>query len=114
MLPNRISIKFFIPEAPPIDPAQLVPVFQRWIQRRSVKGILIDVADYKHVPQGPGVILIGHEGDCGFDLKDDRPGLLYTRKRDLPGELKDILRTAFRPALEAAQKLAQDGSLGRL
>jgi len=31
-----------------------------------VPGLLIDVADYAHVPDGPGVILIGHDVDYGI------------------------------------------------
>ena len=40
----------------------------RFIQQPR-SGLLIDVADYAHFPDGPGVILIGHDVDYGIDLR---------------------------------------------
>ncbi len=55
MLPKRISIKLFARNPQVVKPEAFVPVFQRWIQQHAVEGLLIDVADYKHVPDGPGI-----------------------------------------------------------
>ncbi len=108
---KRLSVKYFVQGDFTFDLAALVPIFQRWIQQHAVEGLLIDVVDYKHVHQGPGVILIGHEGDYSFDLRDGRPGLLYTRKRALQGALADDLRLALRLAAEAGRKLEAEPSL---
>ena len=82
MVPQRIGAKlFFQPAKKPLDLSLFIPVFHKWIRTRPVDGMLIDVADYKHVPDGPGVMLIGHEGDFSIDLADGRPGLRYVRKR---------------------------------
>ncbi|PJF39924.1 MAG: hypothetical protein D6737_03535 [Chloroflexi bacterium] len=108
---NRISIKYFVRRPETIDPGDFIPVFQKWIQNHTVEGLLIDVVDYKHVYQGPGVILIGHEVDYAFDLSEGRPGLLYTRKRALQADLRDALHDAFRLALIAAEKIESDGAL---
>ena len=64
-----------------LDLSLFIPVFHRWIRNNTVDGLLIDVADYKHVPDGPGVMLIGHDGDFSIDLAEGRPGLRYVRKR---------------------------------
>jgi hypothetical protein len=104
-------VKYFVQGDVTFDLAGLVPVFQRWIQQHSVEGLLIDVADYKHVHHGPGVVLIGHEGDYSFDLRDGRPGLVYTRKRALKATLADDLREATRLAAEAARKLESEAVL---
>jgi hypothetical protein len=104
-------VKYFVQGEIAFDLSALVPVFQRWIQQHSVEGLLIDVADYKHVYQGPGVVLIGHEGDYSFDLSDGRPGLLYTRKRVLQASLTDDLRLATRLASDAARKLETELAL---
>jgi hypothetical protein len=114
MLPKRFGVKYFAQGDIAFDLAALVPVFQRWIQQHSVEGLLIDVADYKHVHQGPGVILIGHEGDYGFDLRGGRPGLLYTRKREIQGTLVDNLQLALRLASDACRKLAAEPTLNGL
>jgi hypothetical protein len=113
-IPGRISIKFYAINADNLKLDALIPVFHRWIQTHAVKGRLLDVADYKHVVDGPGIILIGHEGDYAFDLSEGRPGLLYTRKRDLPETLPDILSEIFRLALAAARTLESEESLGGL
>lgn len=111
MQPKRFGIKVFAQGDIAFDMAALVPVFQRWIQQHTIEGLLIDVADYKHVYQGPGIILIGHEGDYAFDLRSGRPGVLYTRKRAMQGTLTADLHLAFRLAADACHKLEAESSL---
>ena len=83
MVPQRIGVKlFFEPAKKPLDLSLFIPVFHKWIRTQPVDGMLIDVADYKHVPDGPGIMLIGHEGDFSIDLAEGRAGLRYVRKRD--------------------------------
>jgi hypothetical protein len=111
MTPNRISVKFFVKSDAKIELPALTPVFQKWIQRRTVEGLLIDVADYKHVPDGPGILLIAHEGDYALDVSDGKPGVQYTAKRNLQGDLPARLAQVWRLALIAAQKLSAEKSL---
>ena len=87
------------------DAKELIPVFQRWIQKDSLEGVLIDVANYTHVDEGPGVLLIGHESNWSLDFRDGEPGLLYTRKREALGDVETRLKDAFRLALEACKLL---------
>jgi hypothetical protein len=111
MKPDRLGIKFYINTPTTIDLATIVPIFQRWIQDHAVEGMLIDVIDYKHVHEGPGIVLIGHEGDYGLDLGDGRHGLLYIRKRDGGDTLKEQLQIAIRFALGACRQLEAEPSL---
>jgi hypothetical protein len=96
----------------PAPARDLVPVFHRWIQRDRLAGeLLIDVADYSHVHQGPGVLLVAHEGIYAYDGEDDRPGLQYSRRRPGHGAgagEEDGLRTALRRAVRAAHELETD------
>ena len=64
MLPKRISVKLFTtdPEAE-VDLHKYIRVFHEFIKEKKVEGLLIDVADYSHVPEGPGIVLIGHDVD---------------------------------------------------
>ncbi|MBT6177450.1 MAG: hypothetical protein HOI23_09375 [Deltaproteobacteria bacterium] len=93
------------------DAKELIPVFQRWIQKDALEGVLIDVANYSHVQDGPGVLLIGHESNWSLDFGDGEPGLLYTRKREALGDIESRLKDAFRLSLEACQLLATDETL---
>jgi hypothetical protein len=79
-----------------------------------LEGLLIDVADYAHVHQGPGILLIGHEGDYSLDLGEGRPGLLYTRKQNMPETLTDSLILTIRLALSAAMLAASEADLNGL
>jgi hypothetical protein len=85
---QRIAVKFFVEPDPraTVDLEPFIAMFHRFIQQGSVEGLLIDVADYAHVIEGPGVILIGHDVDYGIDTTGGRAGLLVTRKRC--GELR--------------------------
>lgn len=108
MNPLRVQVKFFLDPADGagIDVGKFTPVFQRWIQDKALEGQLVDVADYRHVLEGPGIILIGHDSDYSIERRDGRLGLLYTRKRH--GEATDLqeqLRASLRLALTACQLL---------
>ena len=91
-----------------VDLAQAIPVFHRWIQQQALPGLLIDVADYRHVPEGPGVVLVAHEALYGLDQGGGRLGLLYNRRTRIDAPPAEALQQAFRAALEACRKLEQE------
>lgn len=103
MTPHRIAVKFFVAPDPSaaIDLHPFIGIFHRFIQKAALPGLLIDVADYAHVPEGPGVVLIGHDVDYGIDLGGGQAGLLTTRKRLEGAPLAESLRDALRRALAA-------------
>ncbi len=95
-----------------IELEKLIPVFHEWIRAKKIPDeLLIDVADYAHVPQGPGVVLIGHQSDYYLDVAEDRPGLLYSRKRGFDGDFQAGIDDAFRRALLACQMLEAESDL---
>ena len=104
-VPQRLAVKFGLKREPGLQPGEILPIFQRWIQERSVPGMLIDVIDYKHVPDGPGIMLIADEADYAWDLGDGAVGMRYIRKRALPANLTQALRLCFVHAQIAAQTL---------
>jgi hypothetical protein len=101
-------VKIFAREPKTIDLAGAIPVFHRWIQDRVCEELLIDVADYRHVPAGPGVILVGHEANYSLDESGNRLGLLYNRKLPLEGRAREKLEQAFRSALIACRRLEEE------
>ena len=104
MTPRRIAIKLFTtrPEAP-VELHPFIGIFHRFIQEGALPGLLLDVADYAHVPDGPGVILIGHDVDYGIDLTGGRAGLLTTRKRAEGVGVEELFRETLGRTLEAAR-----------
>ncbi len=103
MTPHRIAVKFFVAPDPAaaVDLQPFIGIFHRFIQQAALPGLLIDVADYAHVPEGPGVVLIGHDVDYGIDLGGGQAGLLTTRKRLDETPLAESLRDTLRRALTA-------------
>jgi len=104
---QHVRVKIFARQPAPADLSAAIPVFHRWIQDRVCPEMLIDVADYRHVPNGPGVMLIGHEANYSLDNTKGRLGLLYSRKQS-GGGAQGNLRQAFDAALAACRRLEQD------
>ena len=111
MQSNRIQAKIYADTALPTE--RLIPVFHRWIREGVLDELAIDVADYGHVHEGPGVVLIGHAFDFFFEESEGRPGLVYARKRDAPPPA-ERLKDAVRRALLGARRLEEDASLAGL
>ena len=94
-----------------LDPKPFMNVFHDWVKHQSLGELLIDVVDDSHVHQGPSVVLVGHGSDYTIDLADGEPGLLCTRKRELPGAEAERLEDALRRALAACRELSEDARL---
>ncbi len=110
MIPFRTQVKFYLDTTSPINEALFTGVFQRWIQENLLGELLIDVADYRHVFQGPGTVLIGHESDYTIDNRDGRLGLIYTRKRQTTEDVATQLRTSLQRTLKAADLLEHEAA----
>ncbi len=100
-----MSVKAFVDGAP-LAPAEARAVLHRFIQERLLDEVMVDVTDYSHVHQGPGVVLICHAAHYALDEAGGRPGLTYARKRG-PGDLTD----AVRAALGACRRLEEQTAL---
>src|SRR5262245_63376497 len=108
---HKFGIKFFAADAEGIDVLKLIPIYHRWIQQNALDDLLIDVADYSHVPGGPGVMLIAHEGNYALDETGHQRGVVYYSKQKLTGELSDRMALVARKALKAAQLMGADAEL---
>jgi hypothetical protein len=106
---QHVRVKIFAREPALTDLSEAIPIFHRWIQDRLCPEMLIDVADYRHVPAGPGVMLIGHEANYSLDLTKNRLGLLYARKQ-AGGDAQENLRQAFDAAVAACRRLEQESA----
>lgn len=112
---QHINVKLLLNESDPqdsgLDLDPVIPVFHGWIQEQSFDELLLDVADYRHVQGGPGILLIGHEADYSLDNTDNRLGIRYNRKAVLAGTNQDRLVQAVVAALTAAQRIQEDTRL---
>jgi hypothetical protein len=102
---QHVNIKIFVAEDRPVDLRKIIEVFHRWTASQTLDELLIDVADYRHVSAGPGVVLVGHEADYALDNARNRQGLLYNRKLPIEGSTADRVRQALRAAAAACDRL---------
>jgi hypothetical protein len=109
---QHVNVKLFLKDQAGVDLEPLIPVFHAWISNRVFEEMLLDVADYRHVPAGPGVVLIGFQADYAVDDTGDRLGVRYNRKVAFDGDNRDALRQAARGALTACQRLEEEPRLG--
>jgi hypothetical protein len=110
---SRLAVKFYADDSSGVSADEVVPIFHSWIQERALSDhMLIDVADYSHVPDGPGAVLVAREANIYLDRFDKRVGLRYSRKQALEGSSSDRLRFLFRAALQACELLEQNTTLG--
>jgi len=104
---QQLSVKIMARPGDGFDHQVLIPVFHRWIRNNTLGDVLlIDVADYRHVPSGPGVMLIAHHAHYGLDGAGGELGLLFARKRDSIGPAAPRIREGLAAAIDAAQRLA--------
>ena len=109
---QHVNVKLLVQDPEEVDLEPLIPIFHVWIRDQVGEGLLLDVADYRHVDAGPGVVLIGHEGNYSVDNTDNRLGIRYNRKAPFDGSDQDRLKQAARAALLASQRLEADTRLG--
>jgi hypothetical protein len=109
---QHVNVKLLLARDAQFDLAPLIPIFNSWIQNQAPDELLLDIADYRHVPEGPGVVLIGHEGNTSVDNTGGRLGVRYNRKAALDGNNRDRLKQAAVAALTACQRLEEEPQLG--
>jgi len=109
---QHVNVKLLVKDPAGADLEPLILIFHGWIQEQVFEELLLDVADYRHVPAGPGVMVIGLQADYSVDNTDDRLGVRYNRKAGAEGSNQDRLRQAARAALTSFQRLESDPRLG--
>ncbi|MEZ4702676.1 MAG: hypothetical protein R2834_20245 [Rhodothermales bacterium] len=108
MKPHRIQVRFVLDVPETFSPGHVVPVFHRWIREGRTDIVLLDVADYRHVHRGPGIVLVGHEADFAVDSAGGTLGFRYTRKRDVAGTLSGAVAQALVAAAAGVRTLLED------
>lgn len=113
----RICVKIYgtEPTLPAQDADLFVPIFHEWIRDRALDVVALDVADYAHVPDSPGIMLVAHEVSFALDRADGEFGVLAQRRTPFQGHAVDAIEATIRQAMTVAARLQQDRRLaGRL
>lgn len=108
----EVSVKLFVADEAGVRLSELIPVFHRWIKEGLLEDeLMIDVANYEHVPKGPGIVLVCDTAHYYFDVRAGRAGLRYRGRREARATGAEAIVRAFRAALQAAHLLETDSSL---
>ncbi|AFY40013.1 hypothetical protein Lepto7376_3856 [[Leptolyngbya] sp. PCC 7376] len=67
---ERFCVKFPAQAPDGFDEGSLIGIFQEWIRNEKIGGTLIDVVDYRHVPDGPGMMLVTYEINYMLEHQD--------------------------------------------
>ncbi|MEO7425860.1 MAG: hypothetical protein ABI036_11785 [Fibrobacteria bacterium] len=101
-----LNWKIYLENPAEAEPDEWFKVFSTWIP--DAPEIFIDVADYKHVPDGPVTLLVGHYVNYSLDATGRRLGLLYDYKHPLEGVNEEKIRTSLLGLLHVAKRLEED------
>ena len=103
---QKFGIKLYLTSNNSFNSKSMISVFHSWIQSKAIDNhLLIDVADYSHIPDGPGVMLIAHEGHFSLDQENHEPGMMYMRISELEGAFKERFIHVLSITIQAANRL---------
>jgi hypothetical protein len=102
---QKVALKILSDAPATLNLDPFLAIFGRWRKDASHPAQWVDLADYAHMPRGPGVVLIGHRCNFSFDMGTAAPGVLYVSKKGLDGGPVDRLRVVFRDCLHLTRSL---------
>jgi hypothetical protein len=108
---NRFAVKFPAQVSDTFDQGSLIPVLHEWIRVKALPETLLDVADYRHVPDGPGIMLITYETNYALDSGDGQLGLYAQRKVGTPASTAEGITDLVRATALFGDLLETDGRL---
>lgn len=105
---QHVRVKFFVDGELTVDLQHVINTFHGWVAEQSMGEMMIDVADYRHVPNGPSVVMVGLKADYALDETAGRPGLIYSRKSELDASNEDQVVEAIKAAATACTRLESE------
>lgn len=108
---QRLALKLFAAAPCEATSKEYILFFHRTIQEGGLPETFIDVTDYSHVPNGPGVMLICHEAHYSMDHAAGRLGLKCATKRGAAGDSAARVRRVLQKTLSAAAAMESHEAL---
>ncbi|MGK5093049.1 hypothetical protein WDW89_13660 [Deltaproteobacteria bacterium TL4] len=82
---QRINIKVLTPTPEGFKAEPFLKILNHWNETEEE---WLDIADYLHLQDGPGVVLLGPKRFVSFDRTEGADGILYCQRNGLEGSLK--------------------------
>ena len=106
---QKIDVKFPLETTAEFNHDVLLSIFGRW--RLEEHEEIIDLADYLHVPDSPGCLLVSHRWQFGIDSGGGQPGLFYSSRKGLRGEADQRFTQVIQGCLEKGKRLLAEGEI---
>ena len=97
---QRIDVKLLLDTPPNPNIDQFLVIFDRWRKVEDHPADWVDLADYAHMPSGPGILIAGKRDTFSVNLNPPGIGLLTSVRGGLEGALEDRFREALRRGRE--------------
>lgn len=107
---QKINWKLNFTNAATAKPEDFFRIFNTWIP--DSPEIFIDVADYRHVQDGPLTLLAGYHADFVLDHGDRELGFLYCRKSAMEGDNAQKIKQTLKDFLKGCERLTADATFG--
>ncbi len=108
---QRATLKLFAAAPCEATSKEYTLFFHRTIQEGGLRETFVDVTDYSHVPDGPGVMLICHEAHYSMDRAAGRLGLKCATKRGATGDSAARIRRVLGKTLSACAAMESHEAL---
>jgi len=109
---ERFAVKFFARPETEVDDAEFIDIFHDWIRHKRLNQVMLDVADYRHVPTGPGIMLVTHEVNYAMDYGDGEFGLYAQRKLGNEATAKERILGLVKSTAQFGTLLEADSRIG--
>ena len=106
---QKINVKIPLDAPNDFDYDVILAVFGRWRLEEGEE--IIDLADYLHVPGGPGCILVSHRWHFGIDFGDDQPGLFFSSRKGLKGKTAQRIARVVYDSLAKGKRLLSENAI---
>ncbi len=103
---QKVGIK--IPLQGDVDGDNVMKAMSSWIRDDRLEGTLIDVADYSHMKNGPGIVLVAHEFIISIDEQDGYIGLRVAHRLNSDKKLNVRLMECIETLRQGARNLSSD------
>lgn len=109
---QRYALRLGTKAGAEVPERDLVLFFHRLIQEKALRETCVDVTDYSHVPEGPGVMLICHEAHYALERVSGSLALRCATKRGAEGDAAARIRRILGKTLALAKLAESHEALG--
>jgi len=103
---ERMDMKLFVDDPAAVKWSEWTSYFTEWLKESPDEWL--DIADYLHVPSGPGILLVGKRCHVAMDNRRGQPGMLFSLREPFAGSNRERIVAFLRQLSEFAARIERD------